>query len=118
MADVKAIPGRTFSKLDAAWIVPNTEAAAVELLAEEYGATIDELASDADAEIAELKRQVASLTAERDAALRLADEYAALLESDELRDRCAHCDAPMNVIVRGHHHTETGVDVTREAVAA
>ena len=77
MQDVKAIAGRTFSKLDAAWIVPATEGAAVELLAEEYGATIDELASGDGAEIAELRRQVAALTAERDAALRLADEYAA-----------------------------------------
>lgn len=80
MADVKAIPGRTFDKLSAAWLVPASEAASVELLAEDYGASIEDAADDSAALIAELREQVASLTAERDAALRLADEYAAELE--------------------------------------
>lgn len=80
MADVKAIPGRTFSKVEAAWLIPIAEAASVELLAEDYGARIEAIA-DANAErVAELERQVAILTDERDAALRLADEYAAELE--------------------------------------
>lgn len=80
MADVKAIRGRTFSKLDAAWLVPISEAPSVELLADEYGAAIEAVA-DANAErVAELERQVAILTAERDAALRLADDYAAMLD--------------------------------------
>ena len=26
--------------------------------------------------------------------------------------RCAHCDAPMYILVRGHHHSENGKDVT------
>jgi hypothetical protein len=32
---------------------------------------------------------------------------------ERLRERCGWCDAPMNVVIRGHHHTENGRDVTR-----
>lgn len=28
--------------------------------------------------------------------------------------RCAYCGALMETMVRGHHHTENGVDVTRD----
>lgn len=54
-----------------------------------------------------LARPVASYDTETEA-LAAAEELAS-----KLRDRCAYCAAPMNVIVRGHHHTENGVDVTR-----
>jgi hypothetical protein len=33
--------------------------------------------------------------------------------ADRLAERCDYCAAPMYVVVRGHHHTENGVDVTR-----
>ena len=32
------------------------------------------------------------------------------------RSRCAYCDDPMYTVVRGHHHAENGVDVTRGPV--
>lgn len=88
MADVKAIPGRTFSKLDAAWLVPVSEAAAVDILATEYGATIESIVpDDAAARIAELEAALRRANAdwqracaERDAAIALADEYAEALD--------------------------------------
>lgn len=61
MAEVKAIPGRTFDKMSAAWMVPNSERVAVEVMAEQYGATIEDAT---DPRIAELERQVAELQAE------------------------------------------------------
>lgn len=40
-----------------------------------------------------------------------------LIEELERRDAaigaCAHCGEPMHGLVRIHHHTENGVDVTR-----
>jgi hypothetical protein len=33
--------------------------------------------------------------------------------SARLDERCAYCGADMNVLVRGHYHTEDGKDVTR-----
>lgn len=54
-----------------------------------------------------LARPVASYDTEAEA-MAAADELVS-----ELRDRCAYCGDPMNVIIRGHHHTENGVDVTR-----
>ncbi len=84
MADVKAIIGRRFDAVQGAWIVPLDMAQSVECLALDYGATIEEAAADIPAElaarVAELERRVATLTAERDAALKLADEYAAMLD--------------------------------------
>lgn len=64
MADVKAIMGRTFSKVEAAWIVPIDQATSVEILAEEYGATIETATDERDRIIAELERQIEELTAE------------------------------------------------------
>lgn len=86
MADVKAIPGRRFDSMQAAWIVPIEQADTIALLADEYAAQIEDvaLAAGLDAEsaarIAELERQLAVLEAERDAAVALADEYARALE--------------------------------------
>lgn len=86
MADVKAIPGRRFDSMQAAWIVPLSESARIEGLALDYCAEIEELAlaagydAQAAARIAELERQLATVEAERDAAVALADEYAAQLE--------------------------------------
>jgi len=85
MADVKAIIGRKWDAVQGAWIVPLDMAQSVECLALDYGATIEDAAADVPAElaarIAELEHRVAVLTDERDAALRLADEYAAMLDS-------------------------------------
>lgn len=47
MADVKAIEGRRFDAMQAAWIVPASRADAIECLALDYGATIEELATAA-----------------------------------------------------------------------
>ena len=86
MADVKSIPGRRFDSLQAAWIVPLDQAATIEILADEYAAHIEDVAlaagldADAAARIADLERQLSILEAERDAAVRLAGEYAAALE--------------------------------------
>jgi len=93
MQDVKAIIGRKWDPVQGAWIVPLDMAQSVECLALDYGATIE----DAAAVPAELAARIAELEAalrrahddwrracdERDAALRLADEYAALLEPGE-----------------------------------
>lgn len=70
MADVKAIPGRRFDKLSAAWIVPVEQSDLVELLADQYGATIEDAADERDRIIAELRAQVAELTAELETAYR------------------------------------------------
>ena len=56
-----------------------------------------------------LARPFASYDTEREALAALEELVA------ELRDRCAYCDAPMNVIIRGHHHSENGRDVTGTA---
>lgn len=84
MADVKAIMGRKWDAVQGAWIVPLDMAQSVECLALDYGAMIEEATADIPAElaarIAELEHRVAVLTDERDAALRLADEYAAMLD--------------------------------------
>lgn len=86
MADVKAIMGRRYDSVQAAWIVPLDQAASVELLADEYAAHIEDvaLAAGLDAEyaarIADLERQLAVAEAARDAAVALADEYARALE--------------------------------------
>ena len=31
----------------------------------------------------------------------------------KVHERCAHCNDSMYTIVRAHHHTENGVDVTK-----
>jgi hypothetical protein len=80
LAAVKAIPGRRFDSLSATWSIPSDQREAVELLADEYGATIED-ADSTDDRIAELQHKLAVAIAERDAAVALADEYAAQLES-------------------------------------
>lgn len=90
MADVKAIIGRRFDKMSAAWIVPLDAADSIACLAEEYAAQIEDVApaagldTDAADRITELERKLSVVTAERDAAIRLADEYAAALELESV----------------------------------
>lgn len=81
MADVKALPNRKWDAVQAAWIVPLDAADEVAILAEEYGATIEQATDDSAARIAELERELQAARDERDAALRLADEYVAMLEA-------------------------------------
>jgi len=86
MADVKAIIGRKWDAVQGAWIVPLDMAQSVECLALDYGATIEDAAAvpaELAARIAELEAALRRAHDERDAALRLADEYAALLEPGE-----------------------------------
>ena len=84
IADVKAIMGRKWDAVQGAWIVPLDMAQSIECLALDYGATIEDVTPDIPAEfaarIAELEQRIVALTDERDAALRLADEYAAMLD--------------------------------------
>jgi len=84
MADVKAIMGRKWDAVQGAWIVPLDMAQSVECLALDYGATIEDATPDIPAElaarIAELELALVAARDERDAALRLADDYAAMLD--------------------------------------
>jgi hypothetical protein len=82
LADVKAILGRRWDSVQAAWIVPLDQVSSVEILARDYGAEIEPAALDTgtDSRIADLERQVATLAAERDAAVALSDQYAAMLD--------------------------------------
>lgn len=64
MADVKAMMGRKYDSVQAAWIVPLDQSASIECLALDYSATIEQAADDiAAARIAELEYQLAELTA-------------------------------------------------------
>ena len=42
----------------------------------------------------------------------LADGYAFCFRRDGIR-KCAACGAPMETLIRSHHHSENGKDVTR-----
>lgn len=74
MADVKAIMGRKYDAVQAAWIVPLDQRASIEALALDYSAEIHDLAvaagypAEAVARIAELERQLAEVEAELEAA--------------------------------------------------
>ncbi|MEO7381024.1 MAG: hypothetical protein ABIV25_04705, partial [Paracoccaceae bacterium] len=47
----------------------------------------------------------------------LAEGYAFTFAPERTaEERCAACEAPMYVSVRGHHHSEDGRDVTRASV--
>lgn len=37
---------------------------------------------------------------------------------DEQDRHCAYCGAEMYFVIQGHHHTENGIDVTRQAVTS
>lgn len=71
MADVKAIPGRKYDSVQAAWVVPLDQAASVELLSVDYSAPIESVAVDdaSAARIAELEAQLAELQAAYEEAL-------------------------------------------------
>lgn len=77
LAEVKSLPDRRFDPITKAWGVPLASAEYVEILCESYGLTVEQVAGR---DVAELQRQVERLTAELAAAVRLADEYAALLD--------------------------------------
>lgn len=70
MAEVKSVPGRRYDAVQKAWIIPLEAEQTVELLAEQYGVTVEAAADDAAARrIAELEQQVAELEAELEAAM-------------------------------------------------
>lgn len=75
---VKSIMGRKYDALNKSWIVPLDQASSIEILALDYGATIEDAADDAAAaRIAELERQLADLQAAYEDAL--AHDCAAVL---------------------------------------
>jgi hypothetical protein len=83
MREVKALTGRRFDSINKVWSVPLSSSTEVEALAATYGLDILTISDDPQARIAELERALAVVTAERDAAIALSDEYAAMLDSRE-----------------------------------
>ena len=54
---------------------------------------------------------------EGNAAIAITLACESLLRDLGLADTCKGCKAPMNSVMRVHHHTENGVDVTQQSQA-
>jgi hypothetical protein len=83
--EIKSIEGRRYDPIRKVWMIPAESFPQVEGFAAGYGveivATTAGYPADAATRISELERHLATLTAERDAAVALSDQYAAMLDS-------------------------------------